>query len=176
MDTSQWEEGKAGTYVLSVLHEDAISEKIWQRCYLPYLKKYLARSSHVFYHAPYNKDIRAHLLRSGVPEDRLKEYKLEYTLMGGEYKTTNMPADVTFYPSRRISSRSTRTTFYPLLPDAVDKFALRCFDDAADFTNYNTRRYHCGDISNEERLQNIENYRSICIPLPSWHGYEPIKW
>ena len=176
MDTSQWEESKAGTYVVSVFQEDFISNKIWQRCYMPYLQKYVARALHIFYHAPYNADIRAHLLASGVPENRVKEYKLDYTFVNGDYRATNLPADVAFYPSKRISSRSTRITFYPMLADAMDKFALRCFDDAAEFINHNAHRCRNGEISNEERLQNIKIFSSGCIPLPQWHGYEQIKW
>ena len=177
MDPTSWlKGGEAGTYVYSILNDEVISNHIWQHCYMPYLKPYLSQPQHIFYHAPYNPDIRAHLLASGAQEGQVQAFRLKHVEKDGIFMASNLPNGVVHYPAQHILSRASRMSLYPLLPDALDKFALRCFDDVAASVALNERRYHEGEITNDERQRNINTMRAKCIPLPSWRGYSPIEW
>lgn len=155
MDTTRWVESKAGTYVRSVFNDEHISKAIWQACYIPYLAKYIGRPSHIFYHAPYQLDIRDHLIESGAHEEQVITLTLTHHYHDGEFRATNVPLHVALYPPSHVVARSSsiNARIMIFLPDGIDKFALRCFDDTDD------------DKRNERHAK-----------IPSWRGHEPIVW
>lgn len=160
MNKANWPVSEQQIVIRSV-GKDLVSQKIWDRCYMPFISE---TSGILYYDAKY-EEIGTYLRASGIPSRRIKKLSLD-----DETEATK------YYPSSEVMKRTLDLSYRPMLVDAEDKFALRCFDDFRNFCNNNSWNYHQGKITDEERLERLADYKKECVSLPDWQGMKPINW